>query len=263
MITIPNWMFLSSFEDVRRELFDHQTIDTFIHNGRGIFGSDFGSCSFVSAITACPAFRGVFRRLFEKQGSVASIEELEQRYHRASQYVPPLRISANCLGGVAAYWSSTAAREAFTSHCSLSESAEPRQGLATFDDGRFVRLWYEVSIGTICFAARTRDEAKTSGAKWFPFNKGGPFRRWYGNLMHVVNWEDDGRELLDYAAALYKSPTRTIKNMAYYFRPGITWSNVTISSASFRLFDPGVIIFTRRPRNLPHDRTICLICLDT
>src|SRR5207249_3052091 len=77
MITIPNWMFLSSFVELRRSLFDQQTIDSFIHIGRGVFGSDFGSCSFVFRHRSMRAYRGVFRRLFDKQGSVATIEELE------------------------------------------------------------------------------------------------------------------------------------------------------------------------------------------
>src|SRR5262249_27601037 len=80
LITIPNWMFLSSFADLRQRLFETVTIDSFVHNGRGIWGSDFGSCSFVLRNSHLPQYRGTFRRLFEKQGSVASNEELERRF---------------------------------------------------------------------------------------------------------------------------------------------------------------------------------------
>jgi hypothetical protein len=79
MITIPNWMFISSFEDVRRYLLDSQTFDSFIHNGRGVFGSDFGTCAFTFRNVSLPSYRAVFRRLFDKQGSVASNEELESK----------------------------------------------------------------------------------------------------------------------------------------------------------------------------------------
>jgi hypothetical protein len=88
MITIPNWMFLSSFEDMRKSLFNHQTIDTFVHNGRGVFGSDFGSCAFVFRNTNVPDYRGSYRRLFDKQGSVVSNEELEERFHSTKIYTP-------------------------------------------------------------------------------------------------------------------------------------------------------------------------------
>jgi hypothetical protein len=242
MITIPNWMFLSSFDAVRRSLFDNQTIDSFVHNGRGVFGSDFGSCSFVIRNNSLRAYRGVFRRLFDKQGSVAGIDELKERFFQVVNHHASPDDFKKLPGEVIAYWSTSTARECFSSNSSLSSFAEPRQGLATSDDGRFVRLWHEVPAQKLCLTASSRDAAKQSGRKWFPFNKGGPFRRWYGNLVHVVNWEDDGRELLGYATELYKSPTRTIKNISYYFRPGITWSNVTISTASFRQFDSGVII---------------------
>ncbi len=242
MITIPNWMFLSSFEEVRRSLFERQTIDSFIHNGRGVFGSDFGSCSFVIRNHNLSAYRGVFRRLFDKQGSVAGIDELKERFLQVVNYYASPDDFKKLPGEVIAYWSTPADRQCFATNPSLSSCAEPRQGLATSDDGRFVRLWHEVSVDKLCLTACSRESAKQSGKKWFPFNKGGPFRRWYGNLVHVVNWEDDGRELLGYATELYKSPTRTIKNIPYYFRPGITWSNVTISTASFRQFDGGVII---------------------
>src|SRR5262249_48813213 len=87
MITIPNWMFLPSFDELRRSLFDNQTIDSFVHNGRGIFGSDFGSCSFVLRNRSVSACRGTFRRLFDKQGSVSSNDELEERFFDTESYL--------------------------------------------------------------------------------------------------------------------------------------------------------------------------------
>lgn len=98
MITIPNWMFLSSFEEMRKPLFVNQTIDSFIHNGRGIFGSDFGSCSFVLRNASIPAYRGVFRRLFDHAGSVSGAGELESGSSRPRITSPPRVISLICLG---------------------------------------------------------------------------------------------------------------------------------------------------------------------
>ena len=104
MLTIPNWMFLSSFQELRKSLFDHQTIDTFIHNGRGVFGSDFGSCAFAFRNTSLFAHRGSYRRLFDKQGSVASNEELEERFHTAKTYTPSNSDFAKIPGSPVAYW---------------------------------------------------------------------------------------------------------------------------------------------------------------
>ena len=80
--------------------------------------------------------------------------------------------------------------------------------MATSDNNRFLREWFEVDIERICFGAKTREDAKESGKKWFPYNKGGAYRRWYGNCEHVVNWVNDGEEVLGYADSLYGSPTR-------------------------------------------------------
>ena len=113
MITIPNWMFLSSFELVRKSLFDHQSIDTFIHNGRGVFGSDFGSCAFVFRNSSLREYRGSYRRLFDKQGSVAKNEELEERFHTAATYTPSNADFTKIPGSPVAYWVSKALMRTF------------------------------------------------------------------------------------------------------------------------------------------------------
>jgi len=171
MITIPNWMFLSSFEELRKSLFEKQTIDSFIHNGRGVFGSDFGSCSFVLRNYNLPIYRGVYRKLFERQGSVAGIEELERRFSEVENHVASPNDFMKLPGEVIAYWASTEDREAFANCRKLASIASIKQGLATADDERFLRLWYETNVGRICLYARNNEEAASSKAKWFPFNQ--------------------------------------------------------------------------------------------
>jgi hypothetical protein len=236
MITIPNWMFLSSFESIRQTLFDSQTIDSFIHNGRGVFGSDFGSCSFVLRNQNLFAYRGVFRRLFEKQGSVVSNEELEQRFFGANIYLSSPSDFKKLPGEVIAYWITEKERDAFDSSIPFWKVAQPRQGLATADDARFLRLWYEVSVNTIGLSCESQAEAVASLKKWFPFLKGGPFRRWYGNNGHLVNWQDDGVKIKSFR------PRSVVRNESFYFREGITWSRISIGLPSFRLFEKGYII---------------------
>ncbi len=149
MITIPNWMFLSSFEDVRRSLFAHQTIDTFIHNGRGVFGSDFGSCSFVFRTVSVPRYVATFRRLFDKQGSVASNEELEQRFATAKSHLLANADFTMIPGTPVAYWVSSKVRHIFHTSKPLGFFAPTKQGLATTNNDLFLRGWQEVSLSKI------------------------------------------------------------------------------------------------------------------
>jgi hypothetical protein len=246
MITIPNWMFLSSFEEVRKTLFNDQTIDTFVHNGRGVFGSDFGSCSFVLRNLNLPAYRGVFYRLFDKQGSVASNDELERRFFENERHLASPDDFKKLPGEVIAYWISDKERLAFASSNPLASVALPRQGLATADDDRFLRFWHEVSSDSVEYTAASREAAAKSGKKWFPFNKGGPLRKWYGNNEYLVNWQDDGNEIRHFFGGSRTLRSRP-QNLEYYFLPGITWSLISISSPSFRQFNEGFIIGHKGP----------------
>ena len=117
----------------------------------------------------------------------------------------------------------------------LGEIAPAKQGLATADNERFLRQWFEVSADHSYMRARDREDARASGARWFPHNKGGEFRKWWGNQDYVINWEDDGRELWDFR------PRSVIRNPDCYFRPCVSWSNVSSGEPSFRLYDSSSI----------------------
>ena len=122
----------------------------------------------------------------------------------------------------------------------MDEIVEPRQGLATADNNRFLRLWWEVDINRIKFDASSRDEASESGKKWFPYNKGGSYRRWYGNYDYVVNWENDGYEIRNFVDDKGKQRSRP-QNTDFYFQEAITWSDVTSGSFSLRYRKAGSI----------------------
>lgn len=245
MITIPNWMFLSSFEDTRKAVLFRQTLDTFIHNGRGVFGSDFGSCSFVFRNISFPAYRGAFRRLFEKQGSVASNEELAERFQNADTFLCTTEEISQITGSPIAYWTTQATRDAFKNGVPLGSIIPPCQGLATTNNELFVRRWHEVSVRKVGFQLANQEEASQSAMKWFPFNKGGDFRKWYGNLEFVINFENAGKTICDYIdsapGARVGSSGRVI-NRHKYFKEGITWSDVTSGSSSFRYLPTGFVL---------------------
>lgn len=130
---------------------------------------------------------------------------------------------------------------------SLSEVAPTKQGLATSDNNRFLREWHEVSFQNIGFGCE-----KSDNHKWYPCNKGGSYRKWYGNFNKIINWENDGFEIKEYAKKLYKSFTRTIKNIPYYFKPGITWNSLA-KELGCRIVPKGFIFETKGSMMFPNE----------
>jgi hypothetical protein len=234
MITIPNWMFLSSFEQLRISIFDNQAIETFLHNGRGVFGSDFGSCAFVARNKSMPTYLGKFQRLFHRASIVSSNDEIEREFFLQESFVRSPDDFSQIPGEPVAYWVGPSIRRAFASFPSMGSVTDARQGLATASNGRFLRFWYEVNLVDIKFNSKNREAAIASESKWFPYNKGGDFRRWYGNFEYIINWQNEGEELESFAGAVVRNPE-------YYFRDGVTWSDVTISDTSARMLPSGFI----------------------
>lgn len=250
MITIPNWMFLSSFESTRNWLFSQSTIETFSHNGRGVFGSDFGSSAFTFRRSHIETFIGSYKRLFDKQGSVSSNEELDLRFLSSTSFLASISEFRVIPGAPLAYWVSTAARNTFVNNRPLGEVARLRQGMSTTDSDRFVRQWYEVSTGKI---ESCREDAAFTGGNgryWFPFNKGGIFRKWYGNIEQVVRYENNGEVLIDLVRAKYpkiSDPEFVIKNRSHYFKSYVTYSSISSSSFGVRYVPPGTIFSVAGP----------------
>ena len=153
-------------------------------------------------------------------------------------------IDANSLqkipGSPVAYWLSPALADLFASFPLAGEVADARQGLATGNNVLFMRFWFEVCRSRIGFDVVSRTEAEATGMRWFPCNKGGPFRKWFGNLERVVDWWKDGTRIKQYADASGALLSRP-QNQDVYFRDGITWSDVTISDSSFRVLPQGCI----------------------
>ena len=244
MLTIPNWMFLSTFEDVRKFVLENAFLESLVHNGRGVFGSDFGSCSFVIRQKINKEGIGIFKRLFDKQGSVASNEELEQRYFKTENYYTKPADFAKIPGSAIAYWVSERILKIFEIAPSLETIAKPRQGMATTNNDYFLRLWFEVDYRKIGFCYSSEDEAEKSLKKWFPYNKGGEFRRWYGNNIHIVNYEKRGKTICNYidnTPGVKVGSSGRVINREFYFKSSITWSFVSSSYFGVRFCDKGFI----------------------
>ncbi|MEV0063801.1 BREX-1 system adenine-specific DNA-methyltransferase PglX [Nocardia sp. NPDC050718] len=244
MINLPSWMSLSSFEDLRGWLLQSVSIDTMLHFGRGVFGSDFGSVGFViENRKPSRGRRGIYRRLFEKHVDVRSNEKIEALF-RAPSY-QRFYVEQDALVGMPgspiAYWLSDAMRAAFAKGRPLKEVADSRQGLSTGDNDMFVRSWWEVSASRSALTVGSREEAAESAARWYPYNKGGEFRKWWGNQEHLVNWEGDGKAVRSFGMENGGRVRSAVRNADYYFRNSVSWSNVSSGAPAFRQYPKGFI----------------------
>ena len=252
MITMQAWMFLGSFEALRRRILSSAPPVTMAHLGERAFDSIGGevvsTTAFVLEGMRPPESRSSYFRLVEgrseaEKGALladAVKAETPNRFDIATEElgsVPGARIS---------YWLSSAMLRAFTEGRPLGEIAAPKQGLATADNSRFLRRWFEVSRNRSCFTAASREEAAASGAKWFPHLKGGTFRKWWGNQEYVVNWERDGVEIQDFRDTSGKQRSRP-QNMDSYFKPTISWSRLTGGDIGFRYAAHGFISNDKSP----------------
>ena len=234
MISIQNWMFLSTFENLRTEILETSHIVSLLHNGRGIFGSDHGTCTFIIRNLTCPSYNAIYKKLFDLQGSVATPEELRTRFFNANIFKCSTLELVNISGKPIAYWASNKVRSIFKSYPSLGSLANPKQGLATGNNDLYLRFWWEISQKNVGLRCSDWQAALATGRKWFPCNKGGDYRKWYGNQEFVLDWYGNG-------AAIKSELGSCIRNERYYYCHGLTWSTVTIADFSMRISPMGFI----------------------
>lgn len=250
MITMQSWMFLSSFEKLRAGILGQDTLLSMAHLGaRGfdsIGGEVVSTTAFVLANSNDSEYKGSYVRLVdgnsegEKESALReAIKNLNCGWFFRASAADFKKIP----GSPVAYWVSEELRESFRNGVPLRDIADPKKGLATTDNNRFLRLWFEVSISNFGFGFKEREQAKISGKKWFPLNKGGEFRKWYGNKEYVINWAADGAELKNAVIQRYGggSYTKEIRSEDKYFKDGVTWSALTSNVTSFRFTDYGAL----------------------
>ena len=259
MINIPVWMFLSSFEQLRNSIIRCNTICNMLHFGRGVFGSDFGTTSFVIMKQHVENYNGLFRKLFDVQGAVDHISKKEQWFFEGKgKYIAKQGDFLNIPGSPIAYSMGNTLLRAFEQNTLVSSIADVKQGLATGDNNRFLRFWYEVETGNICFNAESAEMADESHKKWFPYNTGGAFRKWYGNIEYVVNWGHNGLEIKNIRDERGKLRSRP-QNLQYFFKESLTWSKVTIGGFSMRYVPKGSIFDVAGCSVFPHRNIFTLL----
>ena len=248
MIAMHSWMFLSSFQELREHFLRCTTIETLAALGPRAFSSISGevvqTAAFVVARQVLPGYRAKCFGLTggdesDKSEALLSRNHLHCRMTQLDYCAIP--------GSPLAYWISPAIQTAFKEGTPLADIAKPRVGLQTGDNHRFLRRWSEVSIAKACFNAAEREAAVKSDRKWFPYNKGGGQRKWYGNNEFVVNWEGDGREI---KACV---PRAVIRNAGCYFQPSITWSDITTSTFAARLCPSGFLFDVKGSSGFPSE----------
>ncbi|HFT4761045.1 TPA: BREX-1 system adenine-specific DNA-methyltransferase PglX [Pseudomonas aeruginosa] len=247
-INMQSWMFTASFESFRYELLGSRTIVTMAHLGARAFeqisGEIVQTTAWIIKKEAIKKFRPTIFRLVDGN-SIEKEKSLLGRNFSFSEVDQDKFLEIP--GAPIAYWASQQLIDSFRNYPLLETMASPRKGMITSDNGRFLRLWHEIDISKARFGIESREESKASGGKWFPYNKGGGNRKWYGNNDFLINWENDGDEVIAYNAKLYGSASRQIQNTAYYFRPSLTWSEVSTSGFSVRRTFGGFIFDSTGP----------------
>ena len=244
MITQHAWMFLSSYEKLRTKLLVVDII-SLAHLGARAFeeiaGEVVQTASFVLCRRHLRDYAGTYCRLIEPTTQKGKEDMFLSAENRFSAQQEKFRLIP---GSPISYWVSEKLFDDFTTGTQLREIATPKQGVATTDNNRFVRLWQEVSFDGIGFGFSSPAEAAESLNKWFPFNKGGEFNKWYGNRSHVVNYQYDGKEIKENVLKKYpylKTPDFVVKNSSYYFGECISWSKIALSNVCFRFYESGFI----------------------
>ena len=233
------WMFIGTYEKLRKFVIQQNTITSLIQlEYSGFSGATVPICTFTVQKGYCPGYRGGYVRLSDfvgaDQQAPRALEALANPecgwFYRADasgfEAIPGSPIS---------YWATQAMRRAFENGTPLGEIAEPKQGMVTRDNSKFMRLWWEVDHARTSTNLRTHEEARSDKSyKWIPCTSGGAYRKWYGNNESVVNWANDGEELIAFSGP-------HIKNREYYFRESVTWTAISSSVLSTRYAPTGFV----------------------
>lgn len=264
----PSWMFLSTFEGLRKSIINNRTIDSLLHLSRGVFGADFGASSVVISNTKSSDACGIYFRLIERTFQEFDQKHLQLLFEKtllnhdfrylfadyskdvedvvyseqgAKIYYPNVpqanfeKIPECPIG----YWATRNLVLTFKNKL-IKDVADPKAGLATGDNNTFMRLWSEVDYHNIGKGCKTTEDTKNCSVKWFPCLSGGHARKWSDYIEYVVDWENDGYNLKRFIGKNGKLASRP-QNTRYYFKKGLTWNKISSNTFSVRYKRTGSI----------------------
>lgn len=255
------WMFIKTYENLRKYIIEQKSIVSLIQMEYSAFEeATVPICTFVLKNNKTYD-KGLYFKLSEFKGGMEvqkkkvleAIENKDCGYY----FETSAENFSKIPGSPVAYWASEKMLDIFSTSTLLGEVAEPKQGIATADNNKFLRLWFECDRTKLFHNCKNHGESLTSKKKWYPYNKGGNFRKWYGNNDYVINWQSDGRDLKAFKASV-------LRNQDFYFRACISWSLISSGSISFRykpegnLFDvAGMSCFSTNKVSLNY--LLCLV----
>lgn len=260
MVTMQSWMFLSSYSALRKMILDKYSILSLMQIGYNSFPEMNSKIAQACAFSIGAAKFSDHSGCYVNLNSAPQSADKEQVFlNRSDDLVFEVDQSefSKISGIPIAYWASAKLRECFSSLPGLGVVAETKQGLATTNNSLFLRQWYETDFTKIGFSIQDNDAAYKSGKKWFPLNKGGGFRRWYGNHEYTINFEKGGAAICEYIDSTpgvnVKSNGRVI-NRDSYFKEGLTWSSLTSAGFSMRYSPGGFIFETKGSMCFPNEK---------
>lgn len=241
LVTMQSWMFLSSFEKLRKGLLAKYTLSNLMHMENGVMGIAFGTAVSIFRNIPLTSFNGTYHQIKYhdvQNGDPVFLPIAGNRYNRTNQTnfdkIP---------GSVLAYWMPVNAVNLFSDQ-RISDVAYVGIGMRTGDNAKFLRRWFEVSNADSEYT-NANSEQTFQGKKWIPYNKGGNFKKWFGNNEYVVNWENNGQQIKDATRAAYPylgdDLGWKISNEKYYFHEGVTWTGVTSGIFNARYYPDGFI----------------------
>lgn len=256
MITMQSWMFLNTFKKLRLDLIDRCTLRTMAHLGTNAFDTISGEVVATTAFTLarCSDQRaGQYVDLCEGSSESKKADQLRAAIRRGTFFLVPPQQLKSIEGAPLAYWLPDALRATFREFPPLGSRLRTTTGLNTGDNDRFVRLWHEVSFDRVGLGCESLEDARKSGKTWFPYNKGGGHRKWYGNQAYLLNWSNDGRELKELATQRNSGRhwSRFLQNLDVMFKECLTWSFITTRSFSARFSPTGFLFDVGGPSGIP------------
>lgn len=237
MVTMQSWMFLSSFEKMRVNALQTKTITNLMHMENMVMGIAFGTAVAVFQNVAVHGYKGTYNQI-----KLQDIEnDVPKQFPVSGNRFAQVSTDnfSKIPGSPVAYWASEKTLALYGQKC-VKNLGDSRKGMATGCNDIFVRNWYETEIHKIGFGY-DRETASKSGKKWFPYANGGSYRKWYGNNLDVVLWEDDGYRLQSEKVEDGSRLRAVNLNLGYIFKSGIVWNSITSSKNSFRVLNEGYL----------------------
>ncbi|WP_347454206.1 BREX-1 system adenine-specific DNA-methyltransferase PglX [Acinetobacter thermotolerans] len=245
------WMFISSYENLRTHFIDNATISSLIQlEYSGFDGATVPICTFTLAKTHISDFIGSYVRLSDFKGAENQAPKtLEAILNPSCGWFFNAKPDdfKKISGKPIAYWASTRILKLFNNEQKLSSLLETREGLTTGDNAKFLKSWYEVNYEKIGFNCANNEDTLVCGRKFFPYIKGGDFRKWSGNYEYIVNWENNGEELKKFKDLKTGRIRSHNYNGKYAFKTGLTWSGISSSLFAVRFVPNGFMFDTKGP----------------